>query len=145
MVLYAHAAYCLRDTRAAEALYEPLEPWADRFSTTGGTSVQGPVSYYLGGLAVVLGRLDDADAYYAQSAALCDRMGAKFFAAQNGLAWGELCLERGDAERARELLTKAHTVAAANGYAKLERRSAEVLQTLSDEGFEELAAEDPSG
>lgn len=36
----------------------------------------------------------------------------------------------GDAERARELLAKAHTAAAAHGYANVERRAAEALQDL---------------
>lgn len=44
-------------------------------------SVEGPVSHYLGGLATVLGRYDEADAYFAQAAAFSDRVGAKFFAA----------------------------------------------------------------
>ena len=36
----------------------------------------------------------------------------------------------GDAERARDLLTKAHAAAAAHGYANIERRAAEALQHL---------------
>ncbi|HEY5023857.1 MAG TPA: hypothetical protein VII76_02680 [Acidimicrobiales bacterium] len=36
----------------------------------------------------------------------------------------------GDAEKARDLLNKAHTVAAANGYGNVERRSAAALQHL---------------
>jgi len=37
---------------------------------------------------------------------------------------------RGDTERALDLLTKAHTAAAAHGYADVERRSAEALDAL---------------
>ena len=44
--------------------------------------VEPAVAQGLGGLATVLGRYDEADTYFAQSAALCDRMVAKFFAAQ---------------------------------------------------------------
>ena len=36
----------------------------------------------------------------------------------------------GDAQKARDLLTKAHTVAAANGYGNIERRAADALQLL---------------
>ena len=36
----------------------------------------------------------------------------------------------GDAERARDLLTKAHAAAVAHGYASVERRAAEALQHL---------------
>jgi hypothetical protein len=36
----------------------------------------------------------------------------------------------GDAERARDLLAKAQTAAAAHGYANIERRATEALQHL---------------
>ena len=36
----------------------------------------------------------------------------------------------GDTEKARDLHTKAHTAAAANGYANVERRAAVALQHL---------------
>ena len=94
---------------------------------------QGPVSHYLGGLATVLGRYDEADAYYARAAALSDRMGAKFYAASTDLSWGKLLAERqapGDTDKAQELLTKAHSAAATHGYANVERRAAEALQHL---------------
>ena len=80
----------------------------------------------LGGLATVLGRYDEADAYFAQSAAFSDRVGAKFFAARTDLLWGRMLAERrapGDTEKARELLTKAQSAAAAHGYGNVERRA----------------------
>jgi len=46
---------------------------------------------------------------------------------------GRMLAERrvpGDAERARELLTKAHTAAVAHGYGTVERRAAAALQLL---------------
>ena len=113
-------------------------------SSTG--SLRGPVSCpapsfqrqvrsatHLGGLATVLGRYDEADAYFAQSAAMSDRMGAKFFAALTDLMWGRMLAERrapGDTEKARDLLTKAHTAAVAHGYGGVERRAAAALQGL---------------
>jgi hypothetical protein len=102
-------------------------------STAGITGALGPISHYLGGLATVLGRFDEADAYFAQSAAMCDRIGMKFYAARNDLWWGRMLAERrppDDAARARELLTKAHTAAAANGYGNVERRAVTALQLL---------------
>lgn len=36
----------------------------------------------------------------------------------------------GDSEKARDLLTKARTVATTHGYANLERRAAQALQDL---------------
>ncbi len=98
-----------------------------------GLIVDSPVSHYLGGLATVLGRYDEADAYFAHAAALNDRANAKFFAARTNLSWAKMLAERhapGDDERARDLLTKAHAAAAAHGYANIERRAAEALQHL---------------
>ena len=59
------------------------------------------------------------------------RIGAKFFAARTDLSWGRVLAERrapGDTEKARELLIKAHSTAAANGYGSVERRAAAGLE-----------------
>jgi tetratricopeptide (TPR) repeat protein len=132
MVLYAEAAIECGEARFAEPLLERLRPWVDQFSYTD-ASVLGPVSHYLGALATVLNRYDEAEAYLDQAAALSDRVGAKFFAARTDLWRGKMLAERdaaGDAERARDLLTKAHTVASANGYGNVERRAAVALERL---------------
>jgi TPR repeat protein len=105
---------------------------ADQLSCTAATAGD-PVSYYLGGLATVLGRDDEAVAYFTQAAAMSKRIGAKFFAARTDLSWGRVLAERGtpgDTEEARELLTKAHSAAAANGYGSVERRAAAALEGL---------------
>ena len=95
---------------------------------------EGPVSHYLGGLATVLGRYDEADSYFAYAAAVNDRAGAKFFAARTDLRWGQMLSRRnapGDTEAARDPLTKAHAIAAAHGYGNVERRAATALQVLA--------------
>jgi predicted ATPase/class 3 adenylate cyclase len=132
IVYYSEVAIGCRDTRYAQPLFDRLAPWADRLSHTEPTA-EGPVSHYLGGLATVLGGYDEADAYFAQSAALSDRVGAKFFAARTDLSWGKLLAERsapGDNEKAWHLLIKAHTVAAAHGYGNVERRAVAALKLL---------------
>jgi class 3 adenylate cyclase/tetratricopeptide (TPR) repeat protein len=133
MVEYADAAIECREPRYAAPLFDRLAPWADQLSTAGGVTIQGPVSHYLGGLATVLGRYDEADTYFTQAAAFSDRVGAKFFAARTHLLWGRMFAERnapGDTEKARKLLTEAHTAAAVHGYANVERRAAQALQDL---------------
>jgi class 3 adenylate cyclase/tetratricopeptide (TPR) repeat protein len=133
MVSYSGAAIHCRDPRYAGPLFDQLSPWADRWSTTLGPTVEGPVSHFLGGLATVLGRYDEADAYFAHSAASSARAHAKFFAAQTDLLWGKMHAERrapGDVERARDLLTEAQTVAADSGYGNVERRATEQLKSL---------------
>ena len=130
MTMYAEAAIECRDTGYAQPLFDRLAPWADRLSYSS-ASAEGPVSHYLGGLAAVLGRYDEAEVYFAQSAAFSERVGAKFFAARTNLTWGRMLIERqapGDAERAQDLLAAAHTAATANGYGNVERRAAAALQ-----------------
>ena len=123
-VTCAYVVSTLRDTTSAALLLERLTPFAHLVPYAG---IQGtaPVSYYLGRLATVLGRYDEADAYYAEAAALTERMGTKFFAAETDLDWARMLLERsapGDAETARTLLAKAQAAAAAQGYGYVERR-----------------------
>jgi len=132
MVCYAEAAIAVRVPEHAAAIFDRLAPWADQWCSVG-ASAEGPVSRSLGGLAHVLGRYDQADSYFLQSAAMSQRMGSKFFAAWTDLMWGNLLAERrgrSDLERARGLLTKAHSAAAAHGYGNVERRAAKTLQLL---------------
>jgi hypothetical protein len=94
----------------------------------------GPAGSYLGGLAGLLGRYDEADAYFAQAATMSERLGAKFFGARSELWRGQMLVARdapGDAARASELLTKAHAAATAYGYAGVERHAAAALQDLT--------------
>jgi hypothetical protein len=133
MVSYSDAAIECGDPRYAEPLFHRLSPWADEWSTTGGPTVEGPVSHLLGGLATVLGRFVEAEVYFAHAAASSARAQAKFFAARTNLMWGKMLAKRrdpGDVERARELLTKARIGAAENGYGNVERRAAAALQVL---------------
>ena len=60
-------------------------------------------------------------------------MKAKFYVAVTDLLWGSMLAERqaeGDTEKARDLLTKAHTAAVAHGYGTVERRAVAALQLL---------------
>ena len=63
----------------------------------------------------------------------CAAGDVKFYAARTNLSWGQMLAERGgpsDTEHARDLVTKAHSVAAANGYGNVERRAAAALLLL---------------
>jgi class 3 adenylate cyclase/tetratricopeptide (TPR) repeat protein len=132
MVDFAEAAIECHDPKHAEPLFERLAPWSDQLPATGGSAL-GPVSHYLGGLATVLGRYDQADAYFAQASEFSDRIGAKFFAARTDLLWGRMLTERrrpGDWERAQVLLSQARGAAATYGYRNVERRAAAALEQL---------------
>jgi tetratricopeptide (TPR) repeat protein len=133
MFAYAAAAIECGDRQYAGPLYERLLPLADQFTTAGGSTAQGPVSYYLGGLSVVLGQFDEADARFAQSASLLKRMGARFFAVRTDVEWGKMLISRGapgDAEKAIGLLGDARALAVAHGYGTIERRATSALDEL---------------
>jgi tetratricopeptide (TPR) repeat protein len=132
MASYAFTSIECRDRTSAGALFDRLAPWADQLCLTPVTAF-GPVSQYLGGLAGVLGRYDEADSYFAQASRFNARVGAEGFGARTDLWWGEMLAERqapSDDQKARDLLNKAHAVAAANGYGSIERRAADALQSL---------------
>ena len=133
MFCYAEAAIHCGDPKYAGPIFDRLAPWAEQSVASGSVTASGLVSHSLGGLATVLRRYDEADAYFAQSAAMSARMNAKFFVAITDLLWGSMLAERkaeGDTEKARDLLTKAQAAAAAHGYANVERRAAAALQLL---------------
>jgi class 3 adenylate cyclase/tetratricopeptide (TPR) repeat protein len=133
MLAYAEAAVHCGDPKFARPIFDLLAPWSDQWSTTGSTTAEGPVSRSLGGLATVLERYDEANSYFAHSAALSEQIGARFLTAEIDLEWGSMLVKRrapGDAERARDLLAKAHSAAVANGYGRVERRARTALHAL---------------
>ena len=129
MVQWAEVAIRLRSRDAGAILFDLLRPWHAQVSDNW-TNTEGPVSCYLAGLAAVLGREEEAEGLFVEAAEMCTRMGAKFFGAQAQVEWGRMLSER-QPERARGLLLSAQAVAAANGYAAVERRATEVLAALS--------------
>jgi tetratricopeptide (TPR) repeat protein len=133
MFSYAEAATECNDSQYAGPLFDRLVPYAGLLCCDGGASVQGPVSHFLGGLATVLGRYDDAEEYFARAASVGDRLAAPFFAARTDLQWGKMLGLRhapGDIDKARTLLTRAHNAASGCGYGIVERRAGAALQLL---------------
>jgi hypothetical protein len=129
---FAEAAIVLGDPKYAGPLFDQLSPWAGQWCTTGITC-QGPVSHYVGGLAAVLGRFAEADAYFSQSASMCDRARAKFFAARTDFIWAKMLADSDapeDVEKARGLLAKAHAAAVTNGYGKIVQRATDAFRLL---------------
>jgi tetratricopeptide (TPR) repeat protein len=132
MVDYADAAVACGDPTYAWPLFERLAPWHAQVPATSASALP-PVSHYLGGLAGVLGRYDEADAYFSQSAAMSARLGATFFTARTDLWWGNVLAQRdrpGDASAASVRLTKAQRAARTHGYADVERRATAALAAM---------------
>jgi class 3 adenylate cyclase/tetratricopeptide (TPR) repeat protein len=132
MVLYAEAAIAVHGAKYAEPLFDHLAPYSEQWVYTGTTS-EGPVSHFLGGLSSVLGRYDEADSYFGRAVDASNRVGAEFFASRTNLHWGWMLTQRrapDDGDRARDLLTHSRTVAAAHGYAGLERQATTALEQV---------------
>jgi ATP/maltotriose-dependent transcriptional regulator MalT len=126
MSCYAEVASELRAVDAAASLFEMLQPWHSHVIDNGLTT-QGPVAHYLGGLATVLGRYDQADHYFAEADRMSNVMKARFFSARTDVAWAKMLLTRGrsgDGQQAGRLLAQAHATATRFGYGTVARRAA---------------------
>ena len=132
LTMLAWVAIELHATEPAQQLLELLAPYHEQLPAVS-IGCSPPVACYLGGLASVLGRYDEAENYFIEATDLNTRGDMKFAAAWTQLLWGRMRAVRsspGDSERARGLLTSAQTAAAAHGYANIERRATEALERL---------------
>jgi len=129
IISYASIAVQLGLREHCESLFALLAPYHDQVPCQGVTTRE-PIAMYLGGMAGVLGRYDDAERYFEEAAELNERGAMRYAAAQTNLWWGRMLQERGGSggvERARALLDSARVIAVDRGYALVERRAAEEL------------------
>ena len=115
MVSYARVVIELRLRAHAEPLIERLAPFRDQVPHNG-LVPQPPVATFLGGLATVVDRFEEAESYFEQAADLNTRGEMKFAEAYSNMLWGRMLRRRSgprDADRARELLEQARERAAA--------------------------------
>jgi tetratricopeptide (TPR) repeat protein len=133
IINYARVVIELQLRAHGERLIELLLPFRDQVPHNG-LVPQPPVATYLGGLATVAGRYEEAESYFEQAAELNARGEMRFAEAQTNLFWGRMLRARngpGDTDRARELLEQARESAGARGYAMVERRASAELSKLS--------------
>ena len=122
---YAELAKEFGDRQAAEPLFNLLQPWEGQFGANA-VIVIGPVAQALGGLATVMGRREEADAFFAKAEQLNLRMGARFFGTLNDLAWGKMLLASGgagNANRGRALVERALATARSFEYPTVTKRA----------------------
>ena len=132
-VNYARVVIELRLHPHGQALINLLDPFRDQVPHNA-LIPQPPVATYLGGLATVAERFEEAESYFTQAADLNARGGMKFAQAYTNMLWGRMLRIRngpGDAGRARQLLRQARESAAAHGYAMVERQAEAELSVLS--------------
>ena len=132
IVACAAAAMELGDQPSAMILYGELAPFADMLPCNGAASA-GPVSFHLGGLAMVLRDFDDSERFFEQAAQFSERSGTKYFAAETRYWKAKMLVARNgpkDVDLARELLEHARSAAITFGYRDIERRAEDALQAL---------------
>jgi hypothetical protein len=132
-VNYANVVIELRLRAHCEPLMRRLVPFRELVPHNG-LIPQPPVAMFLGGLATVVERFEEAESYFAQAAELNTRGDMKYAEASTNVLWGRMLRTRsgpGDAVRARQLLEQARESAAARGYALVERQASAELSTLS--------------
>jgi tetratricopeptide (TPR) repeat protein len=133
IICYARVVIELQLRVHVERLIELLVPFRDQVPHNG-VVPQPPVATYLGGLATVAVRYEEAESYFEQAAELNARGEMRFAEAETNRLWGRMLRARngpGDTDRARILLEQARESAAARGYAMVERRASAELSKLS--------------
>ncbi len=126
VLMYARPTIELEIGRAANLLLQLLARYHQQVPHQG-LLCHEPVAMFLGGLAGVLGRYDESEAYFEQAHELSRRGGMRFAEVHIDLLWGRMLFRRGerrDHERARGLLERARVGAISSGYSMLDRRAA---------------------
>lgn len=116
IVGYAVLAIELGDDAAAAELFALLEPYADQVAFNGATS-QGPVAAYLGRLASMLGRYDEADRLLHSALTTADEFGWEYHRASTLVCLAESRLRRTGTtdDHAQRLLSEAQQVCDEHG------------------------------
>ena len=124
--LMAETCAALGDVDRAPRLYALLEPFADRFVQIIFTTCWGSIQRYLGLLATVMRRFDDAERHFQAAIDGNTRMGAVLMTAETECVYGAMLLRRdgtGDREHAAALGARAEATAAARDLAGLRDRA----------------------
>jgi tetratricopeptide (TPR) repeat protein len=130
LATYAEVCARLGDVEPAGRLYEHLAPWHQQIACFS-FSTRGAVALYLGMLATVLTRYDQAEDHFSEAMEIHERLRAPYWIACTRLEWARMLLARrqpGDAERARDLVGQALATARELGLANVERRAVELLE-----------------
>jgi tetratricopeptide (TPR) repeat protein len=123
--LAAEACWMLGDIAAAAVLYEQLIPLSGRHAIGLAEGSIGALDRYLGLLAQLLGRTDDAEHHLEDAIAMNQKMGARPWTAHGQHDLAGLLLSRdgpGDRERAMGLLQEALMTAEELGMVVLEAK-----------------------
>jgi predicted ATPase/DNA-binding SARP family transcriptional activator len=122
--LTGEACASLQDLERAEVLYRIMSPFASLNAVSAPDLSIGSAGRYVGLLAHVLAREDEAEAHLTAALELNERMGARPWVAHTQHDLARLLLARGDTPRARELLNRSAETCRELGMTALRRRVA---------------------
>ena len=126
LALLSEVCRFLGDTRNAEALYTRMLPYAGQnIVVATSVSCYGAAARYLGVLATIMARWEEAEQHFTAALALNTRMGARSWVAYTEYDYAVMLLarnQRGDQEKAMELLDLALTTAQELGMMGLEEK-----------------------
>jgi hypothetical protein len=125
LACWSEVAAELRNEPAARVLSDLLLPFRGQLCYDRPTFT-GAVDHYLGRLACVLSRHDDAQKYFAAALDTAHLVGADWAVASTALAWGKQLMElkpRRDGDVAASLVGEALSAAREHSYRTLERRA----------------------
>ena len=126
MTYLSEICVSLGDRRRAALLYELLLPYAGCNVMVGaGNMCYGAAGRYLGSLATVLGRWDEAEKHFSEALRLNLQQGAKPSAAHTHREYADMLIARGrtaDRVRSMSLLDEALALARELGMKELERK-----------------------
>jgi tetratricopeptide (TPR) repeat protein len=129
MSLASEACFLLGDAQAAVSLYDQLLPFAGRHAVGWAEGSVGVVDRYLGLLASMLDRPDDAVEHFEDAIAINHAMGARPWTAHCQHDYGRVLLARdavGDLERAAELFAASDATAEELGMTALSTKLSDV-------------------
>jgi DNA-binding CsgD family transcriptional regulator/tetratricopeptide (TPR) repeat protein len=135
LILLAEACVALEDRQRALLLYDLLQPYADRPAAVLIHATHfGAVSQYLGMLATLLERWNEAELHFAHALTLNERLRLRPYAAYTRHAWATMLVGRGvhgDVERARQLNEQALSAAREIGMARLQHMATALAKELA--------------
>ncbi|HEY4609968.1 MAG TPA: LuxR C-terminal-related transcriptional regulator, partial [Ilumatobacteraceae bacterium] len=128
LTFLAEACIACGDTAHAELLLRELDQYAGRNLMVAMTTCFGPADRLRGGLAQLLGRLDEANTHFRAAMALADRSESPVWRAHVHHDWGQLALTNGDLVTAHALATQALDTATALGMGTLLQKATALLE-----------------
>ena len=127
MVLLSEVCVYLGDAERAESLYKVMAPYAARNALLDVHVCYGPVARYLGGLATVMSRFDDAQRHFEAAITMNRRMSARLWLARTLLDYASMLRLRDHGDD--RLIALQHLNAA------LEDASANDLKALAEKAL----------